>query len=51
LIRNACIAAGNSGLRPGEPAHAEIVRRLVLLAASEDLLIAEHAQWALARIQ
>jgi epoxyqueuosine reductase len=51
LIRNACVAAGNSGLRPGDSEHAEIVRRLKLLAASEDFLIAEHAQWALTRIQ
>ena len=51
LIRNACVAAGNSGLRPGDAGHAEIVRRLMLLAASEDFLIAEHAHWALSRIQ
>jgi epoxyqueuosine reductase len=51
LVRNACVAAGNSGLRPGDSGHAEIVGRLKLLAASEDFLIAEHAQWALTRIQ
>jgi epoxyqueuosine reductase len=51
LIRNACVAAGNSGLRPGDPGHAEIADRLQRLAASDDFLIAEHAQWALARIQ
>ncbi|MGB6431888.1 MAG: tRNA epoxyqueuosine(34) reductase QueG [Candidatus Acidiferrales bacterium] len=51
LIRNACVAAGNSGLAPGDPGHAEIVHRLQRLAESEDSLIAEHAQWALCRIQ
>jgi epoxyqueuosine reductase len=51
LLRNACVAAGNSGLKPGDPAHAEIIERLKYLAASEDSLVSEHAQWALARIQ
>jgi epoxyqueuosine reductase len=51
LIRNACVAAGNFGFAPSHPEHAEIVRRLQRLAASEDSLIAEHAQWALGRIQ
>jgi epoxyqueuosine reductase len=51
FVRNACVAAGNSGLAPGDRAYAEIARRLELLAASEDFLIAECAQWALARIQ
>jgi epoxyqueuosine reductase len=51
LVRNACIAAGNSGLRSGDQGHAEIVLRLKHLAVSDDILVAEHAQWALARIQ
>ncbi|MGB6545306.1 MAG: tRNA epoxyqueuosine(34) reductase QueG [Candidatus Acidiferrales bacterium] len=51
LIRNACVAAGNTGLRPGDRHQAEIVQRLKQLAASEDSVIAEHAQWALGRIQ
>jgi epoxyqueuosine reductase len=51
LVRNACVAAGNSGLAPGDPGYAGIVRRLKLLAVSEDFLIADCAQWALARIQ
>jgi epoxyqueuosine reductase len=50
LVRNACVAIGNSGLRPGEPRYAEICARLSELAASGDALLAEHAQWALARI-
>jgi len=51
FMRNACIAAGNSGLRPGEPGHAEILRRLEHLAASEDFVVADSARWALSRIQ
>ena len=50
LIRNACIAVGNSRLRPGEPRYAEISARLSALAASGDAILAEHAQWALQRI-
>ena len=51
LLRNACVVAGNSGLKPGDPGHADVVRRLEDLAASGDSLVAEHAQWALTRIQ
>ena len=50
LLRNACVAAGNSGLRAGDPRRAEICARLSALAASEDSNLAEHAQWALARL-
>ncbi len=50
LLRNACVAIANSGLRPGEPRHAEICVRLSELAASGDANLAEHAQWALARL-
>jgi epoxyqueuosine reductase len=51
LVRNACIAAGNSGLRPGSPNHARICRSLSKWAASDDPVVAESAQWALSRIQ
>jgi epoxyqueuosine reductase len=50
MVRNACVAIGNSGLRPGEPRYAEICARLRELAASGDPLLAEHAQWALGRL-
>ena len=50
LVRNACVAIGNSGLRPGEPRYKEICTRLSDLAASEDANLAEHAQWALGRL-
>jgi epoxyqueuosine reductase len=51
LIRNSCIAVGNSGLRPGMADHARICDRLEQLAASEDHVLAESARWALSRIQ
>jgi epoxyqueuosine reductase len=51
LVRNACIAIGNSGLRPGEPRYEEFCARLSKLAASDDPILAEHAQWALTRLR
>ncbi len=51
LVRNACVALGNSGVQAGTPAYARIVARLEALAASGDALIAEHARWALARLR
>jgi epoxyqueuosine reductase len=51
LVRNACIAIGNSGLRPGETRYAEICARLSELAASAEANLAEHAQWALLRLE
>jgi epoxyqueuosine reductase len=50
LVRNACVAIGNSGLRPGEPRYAEICVRLSEFAASGDVILAEHAQWALDKL-
>jgi epoxyqueuosine reductase len=50
LVRNACVAIGNSGLRPEEPRYAEICARLAELAVAGDVVLAEHAQWALARL-
>ena len=50
LVRNSCVAIGNSGLRSGEPRYEEIRSRLAQLAAGSDALIAEHAQWALDRL-
>lgn len=50
LVRNACIAIGNSGLRSGDPHSSEIGSRLAQLAASGDAILAEHARWALKRL-
>ncbi len=51
LVRNACIAMGNAGLARGNSAHHSAVKLLERLAKSEELVIAESAQWALSRIQ
>jgi epoxyqueuosine reductase len=50
LVRNACVALGNSGLRAGDPRYEEIRARLAQLAAAGDAMVAEHAQWALNRL-
>jgi epoxyqueuosine reductase len=50
VVRNACLALGNSGIEPGSPAYARIVRLLDALAVSDDFLIAEHAHWARSRL-
>lgn len=51
LVRNACIALGNSSLKRSTPAHGRIIHLLKRLAASPEEIIAESAQWALSRIQ
>ncbi len=50
LVRNACVALGNSGVEPGSPVHARAAALLERLAASDDAIIAEHARWALDRL-
>ena len=51
LIRNACVALGNSKL-PGDLAASERISSLLTqLAASADPVISESAQWAISRIQ
>src|SRR5260370_35799651 len=51
LIRNACIALGNSGLRPGTADHHRISDRLERLAASGGQNLAEYARGGLSPIQ
>src|SRR5260221_8204237 len=51
LMRNACIALGNSGLRRGMTDYDHIRKSVERLAASEDQVISESAHWALSRIQ
>jgi epoxyqueuosine reductase len=51
LVRNACIALGNSVLPRGSHDHERISALLTRLSASAEPLIAESAQWALSRIQ
>src|SRR5277367_1469133 len=50
LVRNACVALGNSGIARGSGAHARMVVLLERLAACDDSLIAEHARWAMERL-
>ena len=50
LVRNACVALGNSRLAAGSAAHARITEKLRKLAKSQDAIISEHARWALARL-
>ena len=52
LLRNACVAAGNSQAArtaPQAPESASLRQRLAALAASDDAIVAEHATWALAQ--
>jgi len=51
LVRNACIALGNSKARPGSEQHARISELLQRLSQSQEISIAESARWALSRIQ
>jgi epoxyqueuosine reductase len=51
MVRNACVALGNSAARLAPPVRERITQLLERLAASSDPLIAEHARWALARVQ
>ena len=50
LVRNACIALGNSRLDPNAESYPRILQLLERLASSNDEVIAEHARWALARL-
>jgi epoxyqueuosine reductase len=51
LVRNACIALGNSDLRRGTGPYQRIMELLNRLSASTDSVISESAIWALSRIQ
>ena len=51
LIRNVCVALGNSRISPENPAYSPIIRRLEKLATGGDATIAEHAAWALERLR
>jgi hypothetical protein len=45
------VALGNSNVPRGSASHERIVRLLNDLSHSSDELIAEHARWALARLE
>jgi epoxyqueuosine reductase len=51
LVRNACIALGNSAIRKRTLEHMRIAALLQRLSASPEPVIAKSAQWALSRIE
>ena len=51
LVRNACIALGNSEIKPESDAYPEALTSLRRLSEISDPVISESARWALARIQ
>ena len=51
LVRNACIALGNSDFSDSAPARERCVALLNELATSDDPVVSESALWALSRIQ
>jgi len=51
LVRNACVALGNSDLERGSPSYARVIAVLENLAGSDDPLIREHAGWALRSVR
>jgi epoxyqueuosine reductase len=51
LVRNACVALGNAKFAGGSPTRDRVLALLDRLATSDDALIAEHAEWAAARLR
>jgi len=51
IVRNACNALGNAGLRRGTESGERIAATLTRLAASADGVVSESARWALSRMQ
>ena len=50
LVRNACVALGNAHLSRDSAPSQRALEALERLAPSDDVLIAEHARWALAQL-
>jgi epoxyqueuosine reductase len=50
LVRNACVALGNANIPRDSESHQRVRMLLSRLVDSDDVLIAEHARWALARL-
>src|SRR5271165_1181186 len=51
MVRNACIALGNTNLALDSEVRGRVVSTLQRLSESADIPVAESAQWALSRIQ
>lgn len=47
LLRNTCVALGNSRPHPGSPEYSRVTNLLLSLSNALDPVIAEHAAWAL----
>jgi epoxyqueuosine reductase len=50
IIRNACVAIGNSNVKRNSETHKRILKLLGRLAESSDEIISEHARWAMGRL-
>jgi len=50
LIRNACVALGNSNVKRDSPAHQRVTKLLARLSENDDALISEHAKWAIQKL-
>ena len=50
LIRNACVALGNSNVKRDSPSHQRVTKLLARLSEGSDALISEHARWALEKL-
>jgi epoxyqueuosine reductase len=50
MVRNSCVALGNSGMERGSSAHQRVIGLLERLVDNYDAVIAEHARWALRRL-
>ena len=51
LVRNACVALGNSKILRNSGTYPRVLALLANLAGSSDQLISEHAQWAISRLK
>jgi epoxyqueuosine reductase len=51
LVRNACVALGNSKILRNSGTYPRVLALLANLAGGSDQLISEHAQWAISRLK
>ena len=51
LVRNACVALGNSKILRDSATYPRVLALLENLASGSDPLISEHAQWAISRLK
>jgi epoxyqueuosine reductase len=51
IIRNACVALGNSNVKRDSGTHLRVMKLLGRLVESSDEIISEHARWAVGRLR